>query len=64
MRQKTDGDQDQNSLFAHAVVQFDNIILSMWLQSTAGQDKVIYREWERAKENMHRYTQIDKAARG
>lgn len=34
------------SLLAHAVLQFDIIILSSWLQSTAGQDKVIYREWE------------------
>lgn len=51
------------SLFAHVVDQFDNLILSSWLQSAAGRHKVIYSEWERAKENMHRYTQIDKAAR-
>lgn len=51
------------SLFAHAVVQFDNVILSLRPQSTAGQDQVIYREWESVKENMHRYSQTDKAAR-
>lgn len=51
------------SLFAHAVVQFDNVILSSRPQSTAGQDQVIYREGESVKENMHRYTQTDKVAR-